>query len=130
MGLRQTKKIMTDTEWFTEKPKGKVQINSLAIYRELSSELVQKIDANLSVSEIINWIKSRTRKAFSAKYGKNPEVGALNNAAGRWYELIATSLLSEIVLDINQQDNVCIAVFSLPNSRYKVREQMKLQQNF
>lgn len=48
---------------------------------------------------------------------QTPQVGALNNATGRWNELIATSLLSEIVFDINQDTEACIAVFSLPNSR-------------
>lgn len=105
------------TEWFTTGKNRKIQINSIAIYRKLSAQIVSKLDNNLSVSEIINWIKYETIKAFSAKYAKNPEVGALNNASGRWNEFIATSLLSEIVFDINQETEACIAVFSLPNSR-------------
>lgn len=117
MGLKQIKKMVSETEWFTQKAKGKVQINSITIYRELSSELIAKIEENLSVSEIINWIKNKTKEAFKSKYGTNPEVGALNNAAGRWNEFIATSLLSEIVLEINQQTDACITIFSLPNSR-------------
>jgi hypothetical protein len=43
--------------------------------------------------------------------------GALNNATGRWNEFIATSLLSEIVLEINKDNDACSAVFSLPNSQ-------------
>ena len=65
------------TDWFTTGRNRKIQINSIAIYRNLSSQIVTKLDNNLSVSEIINWIKSETIQAFSAKYNKNPEVGAL-----------------------------------------------------
>ncbi len=105
------------TEWFTERTSGKIQINSTAIYRHLSLEVVERLDSNLSVNEIIDSIRNKTRAAFSSIYGKNPEVGALNNATGRWNEFIATSLLSEIVLEINKNNHACSAVFSLPNSQ-------------
>lgn len=105
------------TEWFTERTNGKIQINSTAIYRHLSLEVVERLDSNLSVNEIIDWIRNKTREAFSSIYGKNPEGGALNNATGRWNEFIATSLLSEIVLEINTDNDACSAVFSLPNSQ-------------
>lgn len=109
--------MVNSSEWFTEKVNGKFQINSIAIYRSLSSEIVSRIEKDLSVSEVINWIKSETIKAFSSKYAKPPEVGALNNAIGRWNEFIATSLLSEIVIDLNQEERKCVAIFSLPNSQ-------------
>ena len=105
------------TEWFTKGTNGKIQINSTAIYRHLSLEVVERLDRNLSVKEIIEWIRTQTREAFNSIYGKDPEVGALNNATGRWNEFIATSLLSEIVLDINKDNDTCSAVFSLPNSQ-------------
>jgi len=105
------------TEWFTERTHGKIQINSTAIYRSLSLEVVERLDNDLSVNEIIDWIKKKTGEAFSRIYGKNPEGGALNNATGRWNEFIATSLLSEIVLEINTDNDACSAVFSWPNSQ-------------
>ena len=106
------------TEWFTERTNGKIQINSTAIYRYLSLEVVEKLDSNLSVNEIIDWIRSKTGEAFSTIYGTNPEVGALNNASGRWNEFIATTLLSEVALDINKENHDSyIAVFCLPNSQ-------------
>jgi len=109
--------MLSETEWFTETPDGKFRINSINIYRNLSDEIVTKLDNNLSVSEILNWIKKETVKAFKAKYLYDPQLGAINNAMGRWNELIATSLLSEIVLDINRDIGAYIAVFSLPNSQ-------------
>ena len=109
--------MVSYTEWFTEGSQGKVQINSIAIYRDLSSEIVKQLDNNLSVSEIIGWIKQQTVKAFESKYSKIPKDGALNNSVGRWNELIATSLFSEIALDINQENKSCIVIFSLPNSQ-------------
>jgi hypothetical protein len=112
--------MVSDIQWFTETIHGKVRINTIAIYRSLSSEIVIKLDNNLSVSEILRWITNETIKAFTAKYLQTPQVGALNNATGRWNELIATSLLSEIVFDINQDTEACIAVFSLPNSRVQI----------
>lgn len=105
------------TEWFTESNKGKIQINSLAIYKNLSSEVVKQLDNNLSVSEIIGWIRRQTIEAFESEYSKIPKDGALNNSVGRWNELIATSLLSEIALDINQRNTDFIVIFSLPNSQ-------------
>ena len=109
--------MVSYTEWFIEGSQGKVQINSIAIYRDLSSEIVKQLDNNLSVSEIIGWIKQQTVKAFESKYSKIPKDGALNNSVGRWNELIATSLFSEIALDINQENKSCIVIFSLPNSQ-------------
>ncbi len=109
--------MVSSTEWFTDGRDGKFQINSITIYKNLSSEIVTKLDNNLSISEILNWIKNETIKAFNEKYAKSPQVGALNNAVGRWNEFIATSLLSEIVYDLNQETEECIAVFSLPNSQ-------------
>jgi hypothetical protein len=108
--------MVNHTEWFTERTNGKIQINSTAIYKYLSPEVVERLDSNLSVNEIIDWIRNKTKESFRIIYGKNPEVGALNNATGRWNEFIATSLLSEIVLDINKDNDACSAVFRLPNS--------------
>ena len=122
--------MFSNTEWFTQKVSGKVQINSIAIYKELSAEIILKIENNLSVSEILNWIKNTTIESFRSKYVKNPEVGALNNAAGRWNEFIATSFLSEIILDINQQNDSCIAVFSLPNSRVQSEDADEVSSKF
>ena len=88
--------MVNNTEWFAERTNGKIQINSTAIYRDLSLEIVERLDRDDSVNEIIDWIRTKTREAFSSIYGKNPEGGALNNATGRWNEFIATSLLSEL----------------------------------
>jgi hypothetical protein len=119
-----------DTEWFTETSNGKFRINSTAIYRNLSSDIVAKLDQNLSVSEILDSIKNETRKAFRKKYSQDPQVGALNKATGGWNELIATSLLSEIVLHINQDNGVCIAVFSMPNSKPQIEGAEESYSNF
>ncbi len=89
--------MVNNTEWFTERTQGKFQINSTAIYRHLSLEVVERLDRDDSVDEIIKWIINKTGEAFKSIYKKYPEVGALNNATGRWNEVIATSLLSEIV---------------------------------
>lgn len=110
--------IMVDcTTWFSPITDSKVRINSREIYSDLSFEIVEKLDNNLSVTEIINWIKSKTIEAFINQYHKSPQVGALNNAIGRWNEFIAISLLTEIALEMNRSTGACIAIFSLPNSR-------------
>jgi hypothetical protein len=90
--------MVNSTNWFTKGKKGKVQINSIAIYRDLSSEVVKQLDNNVSVSEIIGWIKRQTIQAFESSYSKIPKDGALNNSVGRWNELIATSLFSKLRL--------------------------------
>lgn len=109
--------MVSSTEWFTDGRDHKHRINSITIYRNLSAEIVTKLDDNLSVNDILEWIKNETKKAFNEKYKREPQTGAFNNAVGRWNEFIATSLLSEIVYDLNQQTEGCIAVFSLPNSQ-------------
>ncbi len=123
-------KVISYTNWFTQNTSGKVQINSRVIYRDLSSEVVQKLDNNLSVTEILNWIRAQASQAFRQKYDKNPEVGALNKVVGDWNEFIATSLLSEIVLDINKNDRICAAVFALPSSRLQKEGAEELSSKF
>jgi len=109
--------MFNDEQWFSKKATNRIQINSIIIYNDLSPELLKKLGNNLPVPEIVNWIKDTTKEAFKKKYNKIPEVGSLNNAIGRWNEFIATTLLSEIVFDLNQKNKKCIAVFSLPNSQ-------------
>ncbi|MTJ49372.1 Cfr10I/Bse634I family restriction endonuclease [Dolichospermum sp. UHCC 0259] len=122
--------MLTDTAWFTEKSNGKVSINSKDIYKHLSPKIVIKLAENLSVSEILEWIKNEIINAFREKYSKNPEVGALNKAIGGWNEYIATSLLSEIIFDINTKTGKCIATFALPNSQSKIKGSKESYSNF
>lgn len=122
--------MLNDAVWFTEISNGKFRINSRAIYRNLSSEIVTKLAQNLSVSEILDWIKNETIKAFRENYSQNPQVGALNKAIGGWNELIATSLLSEIIYDINKETGMCIAAFSMPNSKLQLEGIDEAYSNF
>lgn len=52
--------MFNDTVGFTQISNGKFRINSRAIYRNLSSQIVTKLAQNLSVSEILNWIENET----------------------------------------------------------------------
>ena len=58
------------TEWFTERTNGKIQINSTAIYRYLSLEVVERLDSNLSVNEIIDWLEIRHEKPLAVSMEK------------------------------------------------------------
>jgi Cfr10I/Bse634I restriction endonuclease len=121
---------MTNYEsWFTSK-KEKIQIDSITIYKNLSSEIVKKLDENLSVGEIVKWIRSETQEAFRNTYGKNPETGSLNNAVGRWNEFIATTMLSEIAIDLNKTTDSSILIFSIPNSSLQKDEQERVSSSF
>lgn len=122
--------MLNDAVWFTEISNGKFRINSRAIYRNLSSEIVTKLAQNLSVSEILDWIKNETIKAFRENYSQNPQVGALNKAIGGWNELIATSFSSEIIYDINKETGMCIAAFSMPNSKLQLEGINEAYSNF
>lgn len=122
---------MTDYEtWFTQKPDGKYQINSTGIYVELYPQIVQKLDNNLPVGEIMNWIRDATKRAFHSKVGQNPETGAISNSLGRWNEFIATSLLCEIAIDIYKRTGKCVTIFSLPNSAVQNVSSNILSSNF
>lgn len=112
-------------EWFTES-----QINSKLIYQDLSTEISHQLEHNLSISEILNWITKKTRQEFAKQYNKLPEVGAINNCKGRWNEFLATTLLSEITFNINQQNNACLAIFSLHNSRLNKNDSSEAASKF
>ncbi|MFP4099664.1 hypothetical protein [Coleofasciculus sp.] len=44
------------SKWFTPNQKGKIQINSIAIYRDLSLEVVNKLDSNyIQYSNCSSW---------------------------------------------------------------------------
>ncbi|MDB9313931.1 Cfr10I/Bse634I family restriction endonuclease [Spirulina sp. CS-785/01] len=101
--------------WFTKKKK--IRINSVAIYNSLYQYTEKKINQNIQVDEIVDWIKNKTIKEFEKQYKKSPEVGALNNAIGRWNEFIATTLFTQIALEFNQDSSTKVAIFSLPNSK-------------
>ena len=103
--------------WFTPR-KNKIQINGTIIYKDLSEKIIEKLNDNLSVSEIIRWIREKTQYHFREEYGYDPQVGSLNNSAGRWNELIATTILSKIILNVNQQleNSFYVVTFQLPKS--------------
>lgn len=122
--------MLNDAVCFTKTSKGKFRINSRAIYKNLSQEIVARLSDNFSVSEILDWLKNETIQAFKIKFSQNPEVGALNKAIGGWNELIATSLLSEILFEINQENRLCIVAFSLPNSKFQLEGIDEVYSNF
>jgi hypothetical protein len=122
--------MLNSTNCFTTSRDGKTRVNSIEIYRSLSSEIVKKIDDNLSVGEVLEWIRCETKKYFYAKYSQEPTVGALNNAIGRWNELIATSLLSEIALEIYENTGEYVVIFSLPNSKVQTNESTEAPATF
>lgn len=122
--------MLNDDVWFTETAKGKFRINSKAIYKKLSQEIVIRLTQNFSVSEILDWLKHETIQAFKIKYSQNPQVGALNKAIGGWNELIATSLLSEILFEINRESGLCIVAFSMPNSKFQLEGLDEVYSNF
>ena len=116
--------------WFTLVKSSKIRTNSIQIYKELYPEIAKKIDSNLPVNQIINWIRQETINTCNNIHKINPKVGALNNSAGRWNEYIATSLLSEIALDLNITRSEHIAIFSLPNSMVEKFDSEKVSSKF
>ena len=122
--------MLNDAVCFKKTSKGKFRINSRAIYKNLSQEIVARLSENLSVSEILDWLKNETIRAFKIKYSQNPQVGALNKAISGWNELIATSILSEILFEINQANRLCLVAFSLPNSKFQLEGIDEVYSNF
>lgn len=53
--------MVNDSKWFTQVTDKKIKINSIVIYKSLSAEILNKLDNNLSVREIINWIRNTTK---------------------------------------------------------------------
>lgn len=93
-----------------------------------TSTILEKLNDNVSVSEIIEWIRRETQQKFKEQYGHNPQVGSLNNSAGRWNELIATTMLSEISLKLNENIKSInyVVTFQLPKSRLKDKKSTQL----
>lgn len=114
------KTTMENNSWFTESSQGKYQINSIVIYDILHSQINIKINNDESIPDIIKWISDSTKTSFCESFGKSPETGALNNSVGRWNEFLATSVLSEFMVNNHLNNNECIVVLSLPNSTVRV----------
>lgn len=108
------------SEWFrTTTRRGRVygQIQTVKIYEDLSSEIINKLENNIPVNQIIYWIRQQTSEAHRAIYNSEIEGGALNKVAGDWNEYMATSALVDIAIDINNRlSQSIIAVFPLPKS--------------
>jgi Cfr10I/Bse634I restriction endonuclease len=107
---------MTDSNGWFSSDSDSLQVRSKVVYSDLYPEILGKIEQDLPVSQIISWLRNKTITACIEEFGKQPTTGALNNSCGRWNEFIATSFLCEIAVDLYQQNEECLAIFSLENS--------------
>lgn len=130
MGLSQKRKMSKTDSWFTIKKDNKYQINSVIIYDCLSPQIRNFLYEDRSVSSIIEWLKNETIEQFIDKFNKKPTDGAINNSIGRWNEFIATTLFSEIALDIYDKHKISPAIFRLPNSHFSKKYQDEYSNKF
>jgi hypothetical protein len=114
--------MVTYSGWFTQLTDSIIQINSIKIYQDLSSSIIEKLDNNLSSIQIINWMRNQTLEAFSAQYNKSLQSGVINNAIRRWNEFIITSLFCEIALNINKKTQSCMVIVPLQNSELQTEK--------
>lgn len=122
MSLRHRDEMSSYLDWFEDRksPQGRMvgRIKTLKIYEALSSEIVQRIEADLPANEILDWIKEQAKNAHTERYGSSLEVGALSNVGGDWNEYMVTTALSEIAIDINVSDRgTTVVILPLPNSQ-------------
>ena len=122
MELSRKQRMSKSDSWFTIKNSNKYQINSIIIYNHLSTQICDFLDEDRSISDIIEWLKNETIKKFTSKFNQKPTDGAINNSIGRWNEFIATTLFSEIALDIYDKYEIIPAIFRLPNSRFSTKD--------
>lgn len=123
------------SNWFQDRINSKGekvgQIKKQAIYEDLSSQIVEKIEANLPANQIIDWIKQQTKDAHYERYGLALEVGALNNVAGDWNEFMVTTAFSEIAIELNSsRRNQPLAIFPLPNTRINSTDSNQISSTF
>lgn len=121
--------MVNSRNWFLSKKDG-IQINSKVIYEELFPAINEKLDENLPVSRIVSWIRHEAEEAFFVRFGRKPTTGALNNSVGRWNEFIAISALCEIAVELYQNSNKCVAIFSIENSTIRVNHVNRISANF
>lgn len=116
---------MNVESWFS-KNNEKQQINSTIIYKDLLPQINQKISQDVPVDQIVEWIRNEVKAAYFKEFGENPKTGALNNSTGRWNEFIAIGSLRKIAIEINRNNQECIAIFPIENSKVesKRKEQM------
>lgn len=49
--------MSNNTQWFTKTSKSRHRINTLSIYQELVSQILNKLENNILISDILAWIK-------------------------------------------------------------------------
>lgn len=103
---------MSRESWFSQKS----QIYSIEVYKTLYPEIKDKIQENISVFDILEWIENEVKAAFQKQYNKLPKPGAINNCRGRWNEFIITSFLAQISIDLHSSRQLRFVPFQLPNS--------------
>lgn len=122
--------MLNDPNCFNYSPKGYYQVNSKLVYKNLYPEIVKKLQQDLPVSYIVDWIRQETEKACYLITSTKPTTGALNNSIGRWNEYIAISWLCEIAIDIYQKCGKCLVVFSLGISNLPLQENEGIYSKF
>ncbi len=102
---------MSKEHWFSN---GK--INSSEVYQTLYPEVKDKINQNISVLNILEWIEREVKTAYQDKSEKALAQGALNNCRGRWNEFLITSFLAQIAIDLYSSRQLSFVAFRLPSS--------------
>lgn len=133
MALRN--RVSNYSTWFEDRLNQKRElvgrIKKHIIYESLSSEILQRIEANLPANEIIDWIKEQTRNAHYARYGLPLEVGALNNVSGDWNEFMVTTAFSEIAIELNNnRSRNLVVIFPLPNTQIDFTDSTRISSRF
>lgn len=103
--------------WFTLKKQNTIAVNGKEVYKSLYLQINQKLKENIIISEIVDWIKGETIQKSQEIFSQKPTTGSLNNCLGAWNEYIATTLLSEIVIELNQNNKHHTVIFALPKTQ-------------
>ncbi len=108
--------MTSDLGWFS-KVRRRGKIRSIEIYKSLYSQIQDRLNNNVPVVDILNWMDNKVTEHFYNRFQKVPTQGAMSNCKGRWNELIATEFFSQISLDFFSKTNQFVIIFRLPSSQ-------------
>lgn len=112
--------------WFltvNRQGKNKIQINSTEIYKSLYLEIKQRLELDISVVQVLEWMVNKVVVAYENYQRKhNTKIAqlttrALNNSKGRWHEFIVTGFLAKVAQNFYLEHKILLITFRLPSSR-------------
>lgn len=87
-------------------------IDRKEVYKDLSFEMIKKLDDGCDIADVINWIKLEVCQEYLKRSNKQLTDGALNNCIGAWNEYVVASYLTYFSLKFNESSESKIVIIT------------------